>query len=243
MRLLINHKVQGSLCMPISYHHILQSIIYHKLQSVCGYSEYMHDKGQYNGKRNYKMFTFSGLRGKYRLENKQLIFYDSVSFEISSNDFFMLKLLGEEIAKNGLDYGKNHYSMINIYYFDDTIEDNEIEISMLSPICVYSTDLDKNTHFYGPYDREFQSMINDNFKRKYEACYGVKPTKNVFIEAIDVNDKCKYVTKYKGIYITGWKGKYILKGERKYLDFLYQVGLGSKNSQGFGMFSFVKKDN
>ena len=37
----------------------------------------------------------------------------------------------------------------------------------------------------------------------------------------------------------GYKGVYKLEGERKYLDFLFQVGLGSKCSQGFGMFDIL----
>ena len=35
-------------------------------------------------------------------------------------------------------------------------------------------------------------------------------------------------------------GEYELIGEPKYLDFLYQTGLGSKNAQGFGMFEVEK---
>ncbi|MBQ8166545.1 MAG: CRISPR-associated endoribonuclease Cas6, partial [Lachnospiraceae bacterium] len=58
----------------------------------------------------------------------------------------------------------------------------------------------------------------------------------VRLEPIKVTQKDKYVTKYKGIYVSGWKGIYQLSGEAKYLDFLYQTGLGAKNAQGFGMF-------
>lgn len=241
MRILISHKVDKILSLPISYHHIIQSIIYRNLESAYGYSEYVHDKGQFLGKRNYKMFTFSSLRGKYRIEGKQLVFYDRVSFEVSSNDFLMLKILGENIVAHGIRYGENCYEQVEVSYYDDTVENNAIEINMLSPICIYSTELNGNTYFYAPYDKEFQNMINENFQRKYEACYGVKPVSDITIEAVEHNEKNKYVTKYKSIYITGWKGKYILKGERKYLDFLYQVGLGGKNSQGFGMFSILKE--
>jgi len=49
----------------------------------------------------------------------------------------------------------------------------------------------------------------------------------------------KLVTKYQGSYIEAWYGNFILSGKRKYLDFLYQTGLGSKNSQGFGMFNII----
>ena len=59
------------------------------------------------------------------------------------------------------------------------------------------------------------------------------------IQPIQISAKDKFVTKYKQSYITGWYGIYKLIGERKYLDFLYQVGLGGKNSQGFGMFELL----
>ena len=37
-------------------------------------------------------------------------------------------------------------------------------------------------------------------------------------------------------------GEYLLNGPAPYLDFLYQVGLGSNNSQGFGMFEMTDYD-
>ena len=48
--------------------------------------------------------------------------------------------------------------------------------------------------------------------------------------------KNKLVTKYKDYLITGWKGEFEIRGDAEVLDFLYQVGLGEKNSMGFGMF-------
>ena len=82
-------------------------------------------------------------------------------------------------------------------------------------------------------------MIDANFKRKYFSYYGVRPYSNVEIELLNNTAPRKMVTKYQGLYINAWFGRYRLSGERKYLDFLYQTGLGSKNSQGFGMFSLV----
>jgi CRISPR-associated endoribonuclease Cas6 len=58
----------------------------------------------------------------------------------------------------------------------------------------------------------------------------------IHIEPLRVTQRDESVTRYKGFYITAWSGTYLLEGKRKYLDFLYQTGLGSKTSQGFGMF-------
>lgn len=82
-------------------------------------------------------------------------------------------------------------------------------------------------------------LINENFKRKYNAYSGVFPEENIKIETMRFSERDKYVTKYKGFYISGWYGIYRLQGKRKYLDFLYQAGLGDRNSQGFGMFDLI----
>ncbi len=60
------------------------------------------------------------------------------------------------------------------------------------------------------------------------------------VEVVDYSPKDKVIAKYKGFYLDGWKGRYKLKGKRKYLNFLYQVGLGAKNAQGFGMFKVIQ---
>lgn len=42
------------------------------------------------------------------------------------------------------------------------------------------------------------------------------------------------------MYLSAWKGFYALHGARKYLDFLYNIGLGSKNGAGFGMSDIIE---
>ena len=49
----------------------------------------------------------------------------------------------------------------------------------------------------------------------------------------------KMVTRYQGVLIIAWYGTDKLSGERKYLDFLYQTGLGAKKAKGFGMFEIL----
>ena len=68
------------------------------------------------------------------------------------------------------------------------------------------------------------------------------PQEDLVIETVQFSEKDKYVTNYKGFYISGWYGTYRLKGKRKYLDFLYQTGIGDRNSQGFGMFDLKDRE-
>jgi CRISPR-associated endoribonuclease Cas6 len=111
---------------------------------------------------------------------------------------------------------------------------------MKTPIVVYSTDqVTKYTDYYSPTDQEFYEGIQQNAYNKYTAYYGVEPDSYIEIQKIQNSVAKKMVTKYQGHYIIAWYGEYILSGKRKYLDFLYQVGIGAKNSQGFGMIEML----
>ena len=113
-------------------------------------------------------------------------------------------------------------------------------INMISPVTVYTTDQPSGyTYYYGPDQEDFYRLIDDNFHRKYQAYYGLLPSQYLQMRAVDEASLQKTVTRYKGCYITAWSGRYSLSCTRKYLDFLYQTGLGSKNAQGFGMFEIL----
>ena len=94
---------------------------------------------------------------------------------------------------------------------------------------------------YGPNTDDFYELIRSNFRRKYTACYGVQPASGIDIalcgktESVEVKDI--------GDSLTAWSGKFRLRGKRKYLDFLYQTGLGAKNPIGLGAFKVVDENN
>ena len=115
-----------------------------------------------------------------------------------------------------------------------------LRIKTRAPICVYSTDIyTGRTQFFAPDEEEFAELVNENFLRKYLAYTGILPESGVDLVPVVITERDKFVTKYKNVYVSGWNGIYELYGEPKYLDFLYQTGLGSKNSQGFGMFDII----
>jgi CRISPR-associated endoribonuclease Cas6 len=240
MQLIININLDKQLILPLNYNHIVQSIIYRALSVIPEYADFIHDNGYMNGNRSYKMFNFGQLKGEYRIEGRNIIFSKFVSLEVRSPLSMLINILKYSFETNGITFGEKTFNDILIEIYDYTIEDSEINIEMNSPVTVYSTDeYMGNTYYYAPTDVEFSDMIDANFKRKYFSYYGVRPYSNVEIELLNNTAPRKMVTKYQGLYVNAWFGRYRLSGERKYLDFLYQTGLGSKNSQGFGMFSLV----
>ena len=126
MQILIKHNTDGHLELPLSYHYVIQSIIYNNLREAYGYSDYLHDHGALYRQRAFKLFTFSLLRGRYRIEGKKIIFYDTVELEISSPDTFIIRMLADSFMKNGIRYGEKEYTDVTLYLSDSTIEEEEI---------------------------------------------------------------------------------------------------------------------
>lgn len=240
MQLNVYIGLETPISLPLNYNHIVQSIIYRAIGMMPDYAEFLHEEGYSREKRQYKMFQFSQLSGDYYIQNRQIIFKSYISFEIRSPEPLLIRLLGESFWNQGIQFGKTLCTDIQMELYDYTIEESEVRIQMKSPLTVYSTDSENGqTYYYHPEEKKFYERINDNFYRKYQAYYGVSPVYDLKIQKIEEGLPKKFVTKYQGSYITAWYGRYLISGKRKYLDFLYQTGLGSKNAQGFGMFELI----
>ena len=129
MQLQVKHTVEQPLCLPLNYHHMLQSIIYHHLKlETMAYSSYVHEKGFFLGNRNFKLFTFSGLQGKYQVEDKKICFYEDVMFEVRSPEPLFIRILEENLKNQGITYFGQHYNNIVTTTLDNSVENDEIKI-------------------------------------------------------------------------------------------------------------------
>jgi len=244
MQLKIIIHLQEPLTLPLSYHHTLQAIIYNLMGDAYG-SSALHDGGKSYGNRQYKLFTFSLLEGKTEITGKQITFTDSVSFEVRCIDENIIKCIEDNVLKNGIQFTETVYTDIECIRKNKRVTDNVILIKMISPVCVYKT-LPGSTHanYLNPMCNNFSEEINNNFHRKYQAAQiptlpPLSEDDNITISPIKINPKDKYLTIYKKIIIEAYNGVYVLSGKPEFLDFLYNVGIGSKNSQGFGMFNIL----
>lgn len=231
MQIIINMCAENGLVIPVNYNHQLQSAIYAKLREV-GESDFWHDYG-FTGQKLYKEFIFGMIEGAYRVENKKIYFSESISLELRSPlypfcDAFQRSLeLNPRIKLFDTWLRVNDACLLNRH-----INANEAVFSTKSPVVVYSTEPDGHTRFYGPDDADFCERLIANYERKYHALTGDVPDR-IKIETIG---KHKHVvTKFKNTWINGWRGKFLVSGSNRALEFLYNTGLGSKNSQGFGM--------
>ena len=237
----------SSLTIPLGYHHQVQGLIYTLLR--CGGGEDIHDKSTDFGRRQYKLFTFSSLRGgKVAADRKSLRFKSTAYLDVRSvrTEFCDALLTGLRSEEPLYLFGQP-ISVSSIETSDAPITSSSMRIKMLSPLTVHRTHENGYTEYLNPLDPDFAEEINANFARKYYEFCGEKPKVHISIRAENVGARDKYLTLFKkagesggkDIYISGWRGEYGLRGSPEHLTFIYYCGLGARNSSGFGMFEPV----
>lgn len=248
MRLTVQLKaINNQLILPLNYQEALQGLLYHSMNDSA-FTAFLHNEGFQKGKRTFKLFTFSRLFGKHVIDRKlkTITYTDTVTWHIGSVLPEVVQKLGTFLLLNSGDLELNHQAIqIEGIDVDDLVIDkHSYVIEMLSPITVYSTfeqkDGRKKTNFFSPSDEVFPIMVENNFYNKYEAYFGKKPCDPFELVPLDIKPQYKVVTSYKGFLLTAWQGRFQLTSSPEQIRFAYGAGLGSKNSQGFGMFRMLK---
>ncbi len=249
MRIKVILNYYDKIKLPMSYNYILQSMIYNNLPD--DFAEFLHENGFKYEKRNFKLFTFSKILGKYEIirenNSKYFLFTPPIFFQISSPiEDIILKFSETIVKKKYIILANQHIDIDGIeVLFMPKIKSFHI-IKVLSPIVVYSTlissDRIKKTYYYNPFEKQFSELIKKNLLKKYKATYDKELSENINFKIMPekVNKRNEQIIIYKKFVIKGWSGIYRLVGDERLISIAYDAGLGSKNSLGFGMFDLIK---
>ena len=233
---------KDQISLPIATSRIVQGLIYRALSTDRELSTAVHDEGSVFDKRRYKLLTFGELKGKYKAENGYITYFSNAELEIRSVDDYIIQLLFSYFSSNkSVMLGNNEVLVTNVRLTNKAVFDTKLEIRTLSPITVYITEQNGHTRYFSPEEDEFYSMLSTNAERKWKSMNN----DGEFSFSIKKDDTCRFVkraTRFKDTFITAWHGRFIIEGSPKVLDFLYNVGLGGKNSPGFGMFERQERE-
>jgi len=240
-------KLDGeNIILPVHYNYYVQSLIYRTFSSEL--STKLHRDGFVFGKRKFKLFTFSRIteEGTKKDKEKLLVFKNRISFYFSSPHNNIVEDLGEGAFK------KREFTLFNQYIFLSQLEiltlpriEDKVMIRMLSPVTMYSTKEEENkksVYYYKPNEEKFQRLIEENAKKKYFLIYGKGPDNlHLYIKPYRFSLKENHaVIFFKNTLIEGWTGIYELWGSPELIITTYDAGIGSKNSEGFGMWEVWK---
>ena len=241
MRVLLKLINSGELEIPYQYNHMVESAIYSSISPVL--ANYLHAYGFIFGNRSFKLFTFSRLLGSYRQTSSGLIFRGDISLLISSPiSRFIVELANGLLKKGAISIGNRKLTLKSIYFPKRPEIGVKHRAYTLSPITVYSTlygpDGSKKTYYYSPYEKEFSELISSNAKKKLSVFNKRKIMHDIQLRPIRMKE---VIVIYKGTVVKGWQGYFELEGPKSLIDITYDAGLGSKNSEGFGMYEIAGK--
>lgn len=235
MQIKVNFISEKDIVLPIHYNSIVQAFIYSNIDKDL--STFLHNKGFISNGRTFKLFTFSRVLGKYKMEGDKINFGTKIQLVISSPlDDFCKTIANNILRSNNLYIGQNDIRTENIEISNQKVIEDKIVVITLSPIVVYSTflrhDNSKYTCYFMPKEHDFNRLIKDNLVKKYNALTSKKIESD--IEVIPLGLVKQNLTYYKSTIIKGASGKFLIKGAKELLQVGVDAGFGSKNSQGFG---------
>lgn len=229
------------LSLPIASNESIQGLLYKAISEDPSFSSKVHEEGRNFGGRKYKLFTFGEPEGRYMIQGMEIVYLNGMRLTVRSSDPYFIQLLFAYFTKHRqVRIGAQTATVGDVKLNDNRIFEDRIVIRTLSPITAYVTDENGHTIYYSPKDEQFYDSLITNARRKWGSVYGGGEEPKLHICAVEDVRYIKRATRFKSTYITAWHGTFVLEGSPQILDFLYQVGLGSKNSQGFGMFEVIK---
>ena len=239
VRFLIFLKSLDDKKMPINYQHGLSSLVYRFIKEADdNLSSSLHHS------RGFKQFTFSRLDSETKeIHGHEILFpKDSVvKFNLSSPNSEILRsaVEGMFIMKKVELLGKK-FEVLTPRYLETPSFSTTATFSTLSPIHIDIVRENGERWDLVPTDPEWKQRIEENSRKKYFQ-YFQREYKGPFeIEEIHWM-KTKRIT----IRDSKWRAanmKFTMKAEPDMLRFLWDAGIGSKNSQGFGCLRYVEKE-
>ena len=245
MRLKINLKSENNFKVPFNYNHILSSIIYNKIADL-DLANKIHDSN------SFKFFNFSQINIKKRkLVKDGIIARDGrISFYLSSpDDLLVTNLVSGFVDDLEINF-KNDKLIVEKIEALKTPDFREIsEFKTLSPINIRdSKEIDGKVKRIdlAPSDKFFKGIEN-NLIKKYCIFNNIENTdKKISAYSEMAHVKRKRITIPKGpntTYHRAYMMDLILEGDTDLIKFAYDVGVGEKNSMGFGMLRYIETEN
>ena len=270
MRLEISLKPLKPLDLPIHYNAHLRGFIYSYLEPTIAAELHKHGYSiRGRNYKLFTFSRIQGKSQTYNSEDKKqkrIVFKNRISIQFSSIDTEDINLEHKSQKPNSdalLGFAKRLLDSREPVIINDincevisvnimrtpTIDITQpVRIHMLSPITVHSTysftDGKKATHFYHPFEELWAQKLKNNLLNKAEALGWQRDKLNIepdFIKPFNVTPNRQTTIIDMGFTIKAWYGDYEILLPESLFWLAYKVGLGARNSAGFGMFDVISK--
>jgi len=249
--------------ISLNYNYYLSSLIYRIVGAHSKkFARKLHKDGFKSDGKVFKGFTFSKLfyfDGAYVKDGKIFLPQNcEVSFLVASpyEEFIKSFALGlTKTSKIWIGKEKNLFELKSVelvfepeIFNGNPLEEIEINGVFISPLVVSKVDPLGRKVYLGCFDAEVPYLVKENLLRKYHAFYKYVPDDHFEFgfsaDYIANHNWQKLVTIKEGTQeetkVKGMLAPFILKGTRRLIKFSWEIGLGERNSMGFGMWDLKR---
>ena len=225
--------------MPIQYRKCILSFI---KKSLSEYSEEYYKRLYDGNKPIIKPYTFSVFFEKPKIDNEEIILAKKYfDLNIAIQDYEIAVALynsfNHEKNKSFL-IRNNSWKLTNIIMLPEkNITAESINIKFQSPLVARNRQNQKDYYYSYTNPEKFLETLKINIREELKITDIPLETIETF-EITPIEPK-KVIIKFYEKQIETSIGKFNIKGDKRLLEYLYKVGLGSKRSAGFGMFQII----
>lgn len=242
MRIICEYKSDG---IPLANNMLFVSLIKEALKKVNkDYYEKLYYYGDNNNKK-IKNFTFSTFLKDFNIEGDIIYIKDKLYFNISSPDYeFGINIYNGLLSMNKFIYKNFTLNRCKISLEKEKfINSEEVIFKTMSAMCIKN----KENNFLSPEDLNYGEELNYVVNKSIESFrgYGLKKElqfKSINMKKVVVKESIrnfKNITNKDIFYVNAYKGIFKLTGDIEDLNLIYQLGIGFRRSQGFGMIDIL----
>ena len=224
----------GEYRIPFNYNYQLSSLIYRKIADLDLANE-LHISS------DFKFFTFSQIYiPRRRITKNGIISRDGkLHFYISSpNDYLIQSMVEAYLEDLEVTFRGDRLQVHEVELLKKPEFKKSAEFKTMSPVMA-RIKRDDRIWDLNPGDLQFYTALQKNLLNKYRAFHGSYNGDEYLKIAPDMGSvKRKRITiKKDGLetYHRAYQMRFMAEGDPRLLEFMYDCGLGEKNSMGFGM--------
>ncbi len=228
MRAKVFLRAEKNAVIPVNYQHHLSSAIYYFIEeNNPDLSSSLHHS------RRFKFFNFSNLKiDRKKVEGEKIHIYPgALLFNFSSPNSEILKATITGMLQTGeITIGKERLAIDRIEILETPQFGTTALFRTLSPVYIDSGEKPRRDLL--PDDPRWKKRLEENTARKYEEYTGKKPP-----GPTKIGDVYWFRRKRIKIRESWWhcaNAEFTVQAPPEILLFIWETGIGNKNSQGFG---------
>jgi len=244
--------------IPINYQYAVSAAIYKILsKGDADYAAFLHERGYGKG---YKMFTFSDLKGKFKIQKDRMLLLDpKIEFTISFHHpegarTFIGGLFRSEEITIADQKSKAQFKVATVLsqpsIWNGEQENQMVQKTARTASAIVSGEKKENGqyNFLGPEDATYTDTLEYSWRNKIRTLYDQETADTALLKAdveyfrnpcrsrlVTIKAGTPEETKLKGYF----NFKLKLTGEKRFVDLLLNSGAGVYNALGMGSLEVV----